>query len=548
MGTDMIARSTILNLAGLLLLATCAPVFATDLVVYDDASQNGFNQDCSFNDAGGDFDFASTNPVHAGTDSIRYTPENYNAVSWCTPSTLDTTTYRALSFWINGGASGGQDLHAAIALAGHQVAIATVASLYGQALPANTWVHITASFDAAPTQYAGSFDQLWISSNTNTVQPNVYIDDVGLLGRVSVDDKIFANGFEPATFRGTNLVGMEMAYFNFNQATGPIADTNYPVYDTRVVDYFASKGMTAFRFLFSWEGMQSSLNGPIPAAANGNYKDYFDNYKRVVDYATNVKGMQVVIEPWDSDSGGGAGGARWRGNLVGSAQVPISAFADFWGKMATKFKDNPHVSFGLINEPNNMSTMTWFAAAQAAITAIRNAGATQRIYVPGNGYSAASGWTGNYYDTGNPQRSNAYGWLNANGIGQPIADPANNIAAEVHTYLDASQGGLDDGITAITAARDHVSVAVNEARAQGYQIYLGEIGIYAGNAQGPAAWADFVDYFNANPDALVGFTWWAGGMPDWWNDLHAAHFSISPTDDVNYTGDTINMQMIQNDF
>lgn len=370
-------------------------------------------------------------------------------------------------------------------------------------------------------------------------------------------DHIFLNDFEVPVFRGTNVVGMEMGYVNDHPATWPVPDTDYPVYDTGVIDYFASKRMTAIRFLFSWEAMQPHLGDSIPFADDGNYQAYCDNYKRIVDYATDVKGMQVIIEPWQADSGGNAGGARWRGDLVGSNTVSINDFADFWSKMAANFKDNGLVSYGLVNEPNHMSTMTWFSAAQAAVTAIRAAGSRQRIFVPGNGYTAASGWTSNYYDYPLPPpadqtpRSNAYGWLNANGPGQPILDPANNIVAEVHTYLDSSEGGLADDITSVTAARDHVSVALNEAMANGYKIYLGEIGIYAGSAgagfTANDVWADFVSYFNANQGPIMGLSWWAGGMPDWWNDLHAPHFAISPIN-ADFTGDTVNMLMIQNNF
>lgn len=363
---------------------------------------------------------------------------------------------------------------------------------------------------------------------------------------------IFADGFEgaaaPIVFRGTNVVGMEMFYGDFAQATGPIAGTNYPVHDTRLIDYFAGKRMTAIRFLFSWEAMQPHLGDPIPYAAVANYQAYFDNYKRIVDYATNVKGLTVIVEPWQADAGGGAGGPRWRGSLVGSGAVPVAAWQDFWTKMATAFKNNPRVAFGLVNEPNNMSTLGWFAIAQAGIDAIRASGATQRIYVPGNGYTAASTWTDDFYDTDAVRHSNAYGWLNANGAGQPIGDPLNNIVAEVHTYLDATQGGLGDDITSVTAARDQLSVVVAEARARGYTVYLGEIGVYAGNASAAAAWSDFISYFDANTDVLKGFTWWAGGDPDFWNDLHAPHFAISPTSDVTFTGDTIDMDLIENDF
>lgn len=368
-------------------------------------------------------------------------------------------------------------------------------------------------------------------------------------------DRIFADEFENPVFRGTNLVGMEMAYFAYDPATGPVADTNYPVYDTRVVDYFAGKRVTAFRFLFSWEAMQAALYGPIPTpdtpASGTNYADYFANYKRIVDYATHERGIRVIVEPWQANGGGGAGGAMFRGELVGSADVPTAAFADFWGKMAAQFKDNPLVAYGLVNEPNNMSTYGWFVSAQAAIDAIRGTGAAQRIYVPGNGYTAASAWTSNFYDTDAPAHSNADGWLHANG-GQPLSDPLDDLAVEVHTYVDTQEGGLDDSITSVTAARDHVSVTLDWANANGYKVYLGEIGMYAGAAgngfTAADAWSDFVSYFDANQGPLVGYTWWGGGMPDWWHDLHGPHFAISPTDDVQFTGDTVNMTMIENDF
>jgi endoglucanase len=220
------------------------------------------------------------------------------------------------------------------------------------------------------------------------------------------------------------------------------------------------------------------------------------------------------------------------------------------------------VSYALINEPNFMSTMTWWSAAQAAVTAIRKSGATTPIYIPGLGYTAASNWTqsGCYgCDTDTPARSNAYGWLNANGAGKPISDPLDNIAAEVHTYLDSEQSGDATDITSVTAARDQISITVNEAAAHGYQVYLGEIGMLATVTTDdghPAsdAWADFISYANSSSSTLIGYTWWAGGYPPWWNDVGAnggGHFSISPTSypaTGPWSGDTVNMTMIEGDF
>jgi endoglucanase len=57
------------------------------------------------------------------------------------------------------------------------------------------------------------------------------------------------------------------------------------------------------------------------AALNSSELSRLDD---VVDYATG-KGLKIEIEPHDFGYGFNA--------LVGSAQTPNSAFADFWGKL-----------------------------------------------------------------------------------------------------------------------------------------------------------------------------------------------------------------------
>jgi endoglucanase len=350
------------------------------------------------------------------------------------------------------------------------------------------------------------------------------------------------------SLRGTNLVGMEGGY-GFNTATGPVPNTDYAVHSNSIVDYLASRNINVIRLLFSWERMQSTLNGPIPAATSGNYKAYFDDFKRIVDYATNVKGMTVIMEPWQAGTSGDTGGPTWRGNLVGSGVVTSAHFADFWSKMAATFASNPRASIGLVNEPNRMSTMTWFAAAQAAVTAIRGAGFGGEILVPGNGWTGAGDWTGAGYDTASPQRSNAYGWLNARGAGQPLTDPLGKLVVGVHSYADANAGGGSTSIASTTISRDRVKVTVDWARANGLKVFIGEIGMYAGAASASANWSNFVSYLDANADTLTGFAWWGCGKPGWWDDVAASgggHFSITPTG--SYAVDTVNMTMIKSAF
>jgi len=348
--------------------------------------------------------------------------------------------------------------------------------------------------------------------------------------------------------RGTNLAGMEGGW-QLASSTGPVAWTDYPVFDDREIDYFAGKGVTALRVLFSWERVQSSLFGPIPAPG-ANYVAYLANYDRVVSYATS-RGMYVIVEPWQANSAGDTGGATWKGQLVGSSAVPATAFADFWAKMSARYASNPRVMFGLVNEPNSMSTMAWFSIAQEAINSIRAAGATNEILVPGNGWTGGGEWASTWYDTASPARSNAYGWLNANGPGKPLFDAFGSIAAEVHVYADANSGGGAPDIASPTVVSDRLNVAVAEGRARGYRVFLGEVGFCASTAGSATLWKNTEAYFAANADEVIGWTWWASGAPGWWSDpctSGGGHFSLTPTNASTFTGDTANMAMIEGGF
>jgi len=348
--------------------------------------------------------------------------------------------------------------------------------------------------------------------------------------------------------RGTNLLGMEGGYA-FDTKLGPVPNTDYAVHSTKIIDYLASRNVNVVRFMFSWERMQSKLDGPIPAATSGNYKTYFDDYKRIVDYATGVKGMTVIVEPWQASPTNGAGGASYRGQVVGGTTVTNAHFANFWSKMAKIFASNDRIVIGLVNEPNNMSTMKWFSAAQAAITAIRAAKFTGDIHVPGNGWTGAATWNDTWYDTARPQRSNAYGWLNARGTRKPLFDPLGKLVVGVHAYADPDAGGGMATVASPTISRERVGVTVAWARANGLPVFVGEIGMWAGAANAYANWNDFIAYSDANADTLQGFAWWGCGKPGWWDDVAAnggGHFSITPT--RNYTTDTINMKMIKASF
>lgn len=315
----------------------------------------------------------------------------------------------------------------------------------------------------------------------------------------------------PVTLRGVNLTGAE---WEWKAGVTPVQGTNYEWVSHQDIDYLTSKGFTYGRLLFSWEILQPALNGPFAST-------YFNTLIDRVNYATS-KGMWIMIEP---HGGASPGFARYKGNTVGSTAVPNSAFADLWARLATQFKDNPRVVFGLMNEPNNIGTMQWYGAAQAAITGIRGTTAANVIMVEGNGWSQPSSWNDTWYDTSATKVSNATGW-------STLSDPLKRTVVSVHCYFDADGGGGGDDVVSADILVKRLQPVVTWARAKGLKVHLSEFGANAATVGAQAAVDYTLKYIDANQDVMLGWSWWAYGPPAWWGGYH---FTLDPKS--NYTVD-----------
>ena len=73
--------------------------------------------------------------------------------------------------------------------------------------------------------------------------------------------------------RGVNLAGGTLTW----QSLPPVSGTNYLFPSTQDVDYIVSKGANFVRLLFSWEAIQSTLNGTlgVGGAAYATYLSQF---------------------------------------------------------------------------------------------------------------------------------------------------------------------------------------------------------------------------------------------------------------------------------
>ena len=317
---------------------------------------------------------------------------------------------------------------------------------------------------------------------------------------------------------GVNLAGAEFAspYRNDNgQPSGEpnpgVFGTNYTYPTHAEIDYYAAKGMSVVRLPFLWERIQHTQSGPLDAAELVRLDD-------VVNYATG-KGLKIEIEL--HDYGFGFGGE------IGP-QTPNSSFADVWGKLAGHFTSNPGVIFGLMNEPHVQSAADWLVSANAAIAAIRSAGALQEILVPGTGWDGAWSWT--LADTNN-----------ATVMGPGVVDPGHNFAFEVHQYLDSDSSGTHPGVVSPTIGVERLTAITQWAETNHQRLFLGEVGV----DQQPIslqALDNMLTYIKQHTDVWSGVTYWAGGP--WWGPYM---FSIEPqnVNDPNNYGDKPQMGILE---
>jgi len=177
------------------------PAAAQDLPVYTDNLQNGFG-DWSYN---GGSNFANGAPTHNGSaDSIAFTGDAAadNAVSLehtdgggVNPVPFAAGTYSGLRLFVNGGATGGQQLRLMLQVNGGTPVLPSAVTL--PAAPANSWLQIDIAFSSLAFNNGGSFDRIDLSPTVSS-QATVYIDDVSLVAAGgSSGNYIFGGSFEP---------------------------------------------------------------------------------------------------------------------------------------------------------------------------------------------------------------------------------------------------------------------------------------------------------------------------------------------------------------
>jgi endoglucanase len=234
-----------------------------------------------------------------------------------------------------------------------------------------------------------------------------------------------------------------------------------------------------FRVAFSMERLAPNQ---LTAAFDANY---LRNLTETVNFITG-KGKYAMLDPHNF--------GRYYERII----TDKAAFASFFTKLATHFASNPLVVFDTNNEYHDMDQQLVFDLNQAAIDAIRAAGATsQYIMVEGNS------WTG------------AWTWNVTNNNLAALRDPENKLVYQMHQYLDSDGSGTSTACVSTQVGVQRVIGATNWLWQNGKVGLLGE---FAGGANSVCQQAieGMLNHLQENSDVWTGALWWAGGP--WWGD------------------------------
>lgn len=294
----------------------------------------------------------------------------------------------------------------------------------------------------------------------------------------------------PVQGLGVNVSGAEYPW-----ETYPIASH---------LTYLKNRGIKFIRLPIAWERLQPVLGQDLDSYELKRLKSFL--------LLAASKDIQVIIDlhnygrynpAWKTK---GPDGSKSQTDVIGSAAVPVSVYADFWTKLAQELAGQPGlVGYDIMNEPNHMgSTTIWPEAAQAAVDGIRRVDKKTTLYIEGYQWASARNW----------QRNNA---------DLQIIDPENNIVYEAHQYFDDGSGEYEKsydqvGATPTRGVTD-LQPFLDWLKARNARGFVGEFAVPASDPRWLAVLDNFLlalkknslpgaYWYYAYSDPLGGASWW----------------------------------------
>ncbi|CAK5272809.1 unnamed protein product [Mycena citricolor] len=192
--------------------------------------------------------------------------------------------------------------------------------------------------------------------------------------------------------------------------------------------------------------------------------------------------------------------ARWENTIIGQPGGPTDAqFAATWSQIAAYYANETRIMFGVMNEPHNMPNITqWAGSVQAAVTAIRKAGATtQIILLPGDNWTSAQTFVSN----GSADALNKV--VNPDGS-------ITNLIFDVHKYLDYDNSGTNAACVTNNIQTAWAPLA-QWLRCHGRQAFNTETGGGFNDTGCLTYMCQQIAFQAQNSDVFLGYVGWAAG-------------------------------------
>jgi len=184
----------------LLLMLAGRALAQDDLPVFADVRENGW-KDYSWATVG-----TSTTTVHGGTTSLSVACQGYGALSLA-HAPFNPQLYQSLSFWINGGSAGGQNL-----IVQGELNYVPKTKVTIPTLAANTWTHVTIPLADLGVATDGTFNGFWIQNTSANSVSTFYVDDISLVGAT------LPSSVQIAVNAGTTLRTIDERIYGLNLA------------------------------------------------------------------------------------------------------------------------------------------------------------------------------------------------------------------------------------------------------------------------------------------------------------------------------------------
>ncbi|KAI9633316.1 carboxymethylcellulase [Dioszegia hungarica] len=279
------------------------------------------------------------------------------------------------------------------------------------------------------------------------------------------------------------LGGVNLAGCDFGMNTNGNSGTSYCP-GTDQIAHFTKQGANLIRLPVGWQYLTANSQ-----TSTSFDETFFAIYDKLVQ-ASLAAGAYVMIDVHNY--------ARWNGGIIGQGGPSNADFANLWSNLAKRYATEPRIIFGIMNEPHDLDMPKWGATVQAAVNAIRAAGATsQSIALPGTLYTHAELW---YQGVNDPVVA----------VTDPASSDKSKLIIDVHQYLDSDGSGTSR--ECVINAVDKMKLLSAWLKTNGRKAIVSEIG--GGNtASCQTNLGQFLSYV-ASDSNFIGFAAWSAGSFD----------------------------------